>query len=306
MRVPVTLTLLASLLLPRAATAQAEGRLPMVLELPASTRAMALGDAYMMNAGHADALFYHPALVGESSGFGLDLQRWGGEATAATASAAMPWLGGGVAVGLQSLQYGGALSGPTPQPGGQDALFDGGTPVTSERVATLGYGRRLFGLRVGVSAKLVEERRAGARDAAPAFDLGVATSLGRLVVGLTAANLGPDLKLGATDASLPTRVTLGAGAYGRQVGPLDMGLAGALTRRDDGELVAGAGLEVGYWPIVGRTFVARVGVQRVPEGDASPLSLGFAYWGDDIVLEWAYRDFGTLGEATHRFGVRWR
>ncbi len=85
-----------------------------------------------------------------------------------------------------------------------------------------------------------------------------------------------------------------------------MGLSGALTRRDDGELLAGAGLEVGYWPINGRTFVARIGVERVPEGEASPLTLGFAFWGDDLVLEWAFRDFGTLGEGTHRFGVRWR
>lgn len=306
MRLLPALPLVTILLVPGASSAQSAGRLPLVLEIPASTRAMALGNAYMMNSGHADALFYHPALVGDASGFGLDLQLWSGEASGATASAAMSWLGGGVAVGLQTLQYGSEPTSGTLLPSGQDVLFDVGSPTTSERVATVGYGRRLFGLRVGAAAKLVEERRSGEHDATAAVDVGVATNLGPLVVGLTAANLGPDLELAGTTSPLPSRITLGAGAYGRPLGPLDIGLSGALTRRDDGELVAGAGLELGYWPVVGRTFVARIGVQRVPEGEASPLTLGFAFWGDDLVLEWAYRDFGALGEGTHRFGIRWR
>ena len=52
--------------------------------------------------------------------------------------------------------------------------------------------------------------------------------------------------------------------------------------------------------------MARAGVHRVPEGVGSPFTFGFAYWGDSLVLEWAYQRFGDLGEATHRFGVRWR
>ena len=57
----------------------------------------------------------------------------------------------------------------------------------------------------------------------------------------------------------------------------------------------------------GRTFVGRVGVRRVPEGEASPVSLGFAFWGDDLVLEWAWQPFGDPVDAgTHRFGIGWR
>ena len=96
MRLSSRLLLLAALAAPTSVTAQMSGSLPRVLELPASTRAMALGDAYMMNAQHADALFYHPALLTEASGFGLELQRWGTNSTATAASAAMQWLGGGV------------------------------------------------------------------------------------------------------------------------------------------------------------------------------------------------------------------
>lgn len=306
MRSPRSLSLgILLALAPTAAAAQSAGRLPRVLEIPASTSAMALGGAYMMNSGQADALFYHPALLTNASGFGLEVQTWSGEATSATASAAMSWFGGGVAIGLQTLQYGESAGSASPLPGGQDALFDPNTPATSERVASLGYARSVFGLRVGVAGKLIEQRVDRTRDAVGAFDVGVATSLGPLELGLTAANLGSDMKVSPGMAQLPTRITFGAGAYGRPVGPLDMGLAGQVTRRDDGETVAGLGLQLGYWPVIGRTFVGRVGVERVPEGEGSPLTLGFAYWGDDLVLEWAWRDFGAAG-GTHRFGIRWR
>lgn len=305
-RTRLSLTLVLAALAPAALSAQSEGRAPRVLELPASTRAMALGGAYMMDSGHADALFHHPALVADATGFGLDVQTWSGEATAAAVSGAMAWLGGGVAVGLQTLQYGAATGTTGILPGGQDVLFDEGAAITSERVASVGYARRLFGLRVGVGGKLIEQRVGGARDATAAVDVGVSTDLGPLRLGLSAANLGEDLEVGGTQAPLPTRVTFGAGAYGRPVGPLDLGLAAEVERRDDGEVTAGLGVELGYWPVNGRTFVGRVGLQRVPEGEGSPLTLGFAFWGDDIVLEWAWRDFGDLGDSTHRFGVRWR
>ena len=71
--------------------------------------------------------------------------------------------------------------------------------------------------------------------------------------------------------------------------------------------MVGGGVEIGYWPISGRTFVARIGVRQLEEGtDASPLSLGFAFWGDDVVLEWAFRPWEGDETGTHRFGIRWR
>ncbi len=296
---PVRPVLVALLLDPLSAAAQAGG-VPKVLELPASTRAMALGDAFMMDAGSSDALFYHPALVADASGFGLDLQRWGGPSTSAAASAAVSWLGGGVAVGLQTLQYG--LPADTPVPSGQDHLFPEGSAQASERVATVGYGRRLFGLTFGVAAKLAEQRVSAERDAVALVDLGAAAELGPVTVGLSLRDWGsrPSVELGGAS---PTRLVIGAGAYGHPVGPLDVGFASSLTHNSHRTVVA-TGMEVGYWPVRGRTFVGRVGLQSVPEGEGSPVSVGLAFWGDDLVLEWAYRDFA--GAGTHRFGVRFQ
>ena len=98
MRKTALLIALLSLISTAPALAQTQGALPRIAELPASTRAMALGNAYMMNANHADALFYHPSLLGDASGFGLDIQRWGTKSTSTTASAAMQWFGIGIGI----------------------------------------------------------------------------------------------------------------------------------------------------------------------------------------------------------------
>lgn len=295
-----------ALMVPVALSAQSPGLAPRVLEVPASTRAMALGNAYMMNAGHADAIFYHPALLVDAGGFGLDVQTWSGEATAAAASGAVEWLGGGVGIGLQTLQYGAPATGLEVLPGGQDALFQVQPAPTSERVAVLGYARRVLGVQVGVAGKVVEERVSGARDAIGLLDLGVASDVGPFTAALTVQNLGKSLELGEEGSpDAPERVTLGIGAYGKPVGIFDLGLTGAVTYVD-GETIPAAGVEIGYWPVAGRTFVGRVGVQRIPEGEGSPFTAGFAFWGDDLVLEWAYQSFGALEESTHRFGIRFR
>lgn len=304
-RTAKTLLVLAALAAPASVNAQTSGTLPRVLELPASTRAMALGDAYMMNARHADALFYHPALLTEASGFGLEVQRWDTKSTATAMSAAMQWLGGGVGIGLLSLQYGAPGDGRDAAPAGQDHLFELGTTPVSERVAILGYAREVFGFSVGVAGKLVEERVGSARDAEAMVDLSVAREVGPITVGVTARDWGRE-PIVETGGASPSRLVVGVGAYGQQVGIFDVGISGALSYSEAQTVVSG-GLEVGYWPIRGRTFVGRIGVQQSPDGSAAgPVSFGFAFWGDDVVVEWAYRPFGDLDTGTHRFGVRWR
>lgn len=297
---------LATSLAPVGLAAQTEGVLPRVTQLPASTRAMALGDSYPMSAGHADAIFYHPALLASARGFGLDTQRWGASGSSASASAVLQWLGGGVGIGLRTLQFGAAGSGAAAVPGGQDHLFEHGTVPVSERIATVAYARETFyDFAVGVSANLVDERVGSTRHGVALFDVSVARDVGPLTVGFAVRDIGdkPVLDTGAA----PSRITLGAGNYGHQVGILDLGYAAHLGLDDD-ELRFGTGLEVGYWPISGRTFVARVGFADVPDGsEASPFSTGFAFWGDNITVEWAFRPVGDADEGgTHRFGVRWR
>ena len=309
LRVAVPL-LIAAVLAPVALDAQVQGNLPKVLTLPASTRAMALGNAYVLTERHADVLFYQPALLSRASGFGMDVQRWSAEASSTTASAAMAWFGGGVGIGLQTLQYSTAS---LAVPAGQDDLFAAGTVPVSERVATLGYARILKGFELGMAGKLVDQRVGTSINTLTLLDVGLAHGLGPIMVGLTAKDFGPQAFDSDEDDDAeddvdarPARFVLAAGAYGQEVGIFDLGVAAQVSYSSD-ETQVGGGLEIGYWPITGRTFVARVGAQTVPEGsEASPVTFGFSYWGDDLVLEWAYQDFGEVGEGTHRFGIRWR
>lgn len=270
-------------------------------DIPTSTRAMALGGAYMMSADQADAVFQHPSLLLGASGMTLDIQRWGTESGSMSASAVTSWFSGsvGVGVGVQAMQHGYALV-----PGGYslDPLFEpvspGDDPV-SERAAVLGLSRNLDigDVDWGLAVRLSEERIGVARRTDVEVLLGASREVGPLTLGVTFPDVGRSI----------ADVNIGAGAYGWELGPLDVGVSGRVGGFHD-EVVAGAGLEVGYWPIRGRTFVGRVGIQSIPESsDASPLTLGFAYWGDALVLEWAFQPFeGAPESGTHRFSVGWR
>ena len=286
--------------------AQTVGVLPRTLELPASTRALALGNATMTDAGHADALFYHPGLIRRASGFGLDLQRWDSKSSTVAASAATGWLGGTFGIGLRTLQYGAPGAGPAgAAPAGSDHLFDfGGLPV-SERVATLGYGRALFGLDVGVAGHLVEEHVASARAATMLFDVGVSKDLGPVVAAVAYRGIGDAPTPGNGSFERPEAISVTVGGLRRQLGIFDLAATTTFDWIGD-ELVPGGGLEIAYWPVSGRTFIARVGGRRVVDGDMSPLSVGFAFQGDDVILEWAFQPSDGAPSGTHRFGMRWR
>jgi hypothetical protein len=74
----------------------------------------------------------------------------------------------------------------------------------------------------------------------------------------------------------------------------------------DGDLEPSLGLEVGYWPINGRTFVGRIGYRhRSGEYEAVPVTFGGAFYGDNIVLEYALQPFDS-GDPSHRFFMGWR
>lgn len=294
---------LLTLLSPTTALGQVRGALPKVFTLPASTRAMALGNAYQPTARHSDGLFYNPALLVGSTGFGLDVQQWSRTSSSSSVSSVVTWFGGVAGVGLQVVHFN--LSTST-VPDGQDHLFSGGPVGVSERVASIGYGHEIFGVDVGVAGKLAETRVGDARSRVALLDAGAAREVGPVVVGLAVQDLGhrPFSSEDEEDGDHETpRIVLGAGAYGAELGIFDVGFSAAVTR-SDATTVVGGGVELGYWPVTGRTFLARVGVQRVPDAsDASPFTFGLAFWGDDLRIEWAYQAIGSRG--TQRIGVSW-
>jgi len=286
------------------ATAQARETAPLVLELPASTRAAGLGNAFVLAGADNDAIFYNPGLLDTARGLGASIALYG-RAALFTLSAAAEWWRGGVGLGVQSLSF----SADAPDAGahalGEAGLSARGSTNASETVLSAGYARVLFGFRSGIVAKLAEQRLPGERDVTVAADLGIARRFGIVTLGFAAQNLGRQPELEGRDADLPVTLSLGAATQTSTVGPLDVTLAAAASLRGEERVGASAGIELAYWPVSGRTFIARIGFRHVDDDGAKPLTLGAGFAGDRVLLDYAVQDFED-GEAVHRVGIRWR
>ena len=264
---------------------------------------MALGNAYV--ARDAQAIFYHPALLA-TDGVGASAQRFGEGSTHVTIAGGMEWFDGAVGIGASFLEYG--ANGQTPSGLLRDvgALGLNGPFAASEFMASAGYAREVVdGLRAGAVAKVIGQRLAGAHGSTAAVDLGLGMEAGPVTLALSAQNLGPELEIGSEALPLAKRVTFGASTRRTPVGPLDIGLAGQVTRDGAGDILPGGGVEVAWWPVIGRVFVARIGVQRVVDGVQSALTFGGGFEGDRIRIDYAFQGFDSL-EGAHRFGLAFR
>jgi hypothetical protein len=288
-----------------AAHAQA-GHSPRVLALPASVRAAAMGGAFMLAGGDADAVFYNPAAMDSAGGVGVQAARWGTAATGVAAAGSAGSAANTFGFGVRALTYGAPGADVSAQPGGERSLALRGPTGASELAATVAYGRKLAGtFRVGLGATLLQERVGGAEDAGWGVDVGGTAKVGPVIAGLAATGLGPALRIGGAKAKLPSQVTLGASLPRTDVGPLDVGAAAAVTRLAGGRVVPGAGVEVAYWPVAGRTFVGRVGVRRGDTGEPTVFTFGGGLAWDRFSVDYAYRGLGGEG-AAHRVGITWR
>ncbi|MDT8341483.1 MAG: hypothetical protein RQ751_08230 [Longimicrobiales bacterium] len=291
-------TLLALTAVP--AAGQTPGREPAAAELTPGARALGLGMAAAVGSNDPDLAFLHPALVQDLQGIQGSYTWFGSGAGGFSLAAATDWFGGGVALSLHTLEYRSGPGGPGTRRSGVDDFFrrppDGES--VSETVATATWGRSLLGLDWGASARAYTLRHDNGRTTGQAVDVGVATEVGPARLALSGRNLGDD-------ENRPTELVLGAGGYGQPVGPLDLGFAAQLRLRDDGELEAGGGLEFGYWPVRGRTFVGRIGLRDVRDGEARPVTFGGSFWGDSLVLDYAFHPVEGL-PGVHRLSVGWR
>jgi len=292
--------------------AQSRNRGPIILELAASTRALALGNAFFLEPGDADAVFYHPGLVGRAQGMGASIRRFSTPGTLSTLSAGRSWFGGGVALGIQHLGYEVPADGVETiedilnLSGDEASLREVGDAGASELVLSVGYGKTLFGAQVGAVGKFIEQRLGHRRASTAAVDLGVTTTQGPVTVGASVQNLGPSMTLAGGEVPLPTRFTLGASSRPTPVGPLDLALSSSLSYRLEGDVVPALGLEVGYWPVTGRTFVGRIGYRYLSNDfSAVPFTFGGAFLGDDIALEYAFQAYDS-GHPSHSFSIGWR
>lgn len=302
LRIPAVLLLLLLPLAP--AHAQTRENAPLLLQLPGSTRAFALGDAYPLASADNDAIFYHPGLLDAARGIGGSLAFFG-QATLATLSGAAEFWSGGMGFGVQSLGYSAASRTSGAFARGEAGLGEAGSVNTSELAVFAGYARAFKGFRVGLAGKYIEIRVPGEREVTFAADVGVARRIGFVTVGFAARNIGPAPDLDAEDLALPMTLELGASTQSRPLGPLDVSAAAAVSRWEDGTFVPHAGLEAAYWPIPGRTFIGRIGIRHIDDSDVRPLTLGAGFVGDRIAIDYGVQGYDGA-RAVHRVGVRLR
>jgi hypothetical protein len=303
-RYPFMLLVALGVVTPVPADAQVRENAPLLLQLPASTRAFALGDAYHLASADNDALFYHPGLIDAARGIGASLAIYE-RASLVTLSGAAEFWRGGAGFGVQSLSY----SAPSRSSGafarGEAGLVDAGDVTAAELVLSAGYGRSIKGFRAGVAAKYVETRVPGERDVTVAADLGIARRIGFVTAGVSARNIGRAPALEGEDVVLPMTVTLGASTQTTAVGPLDVSAAAAVSRWEEGKIVPHAGVELAYWPVNGRTFIGRIGIRYIEDSDLRPLTLGAGFVGDRIGIDYGMQRYDGA-RAVHRVGVRLR
>jgi hypothetical protein len=300
-------TILAlSLLLGTAAAGLAQPaavRPPHVLRVPASARAAAMGNAHLLGAVDADGLFYNPAFAEALRGVAGGAAAYGARGSYFGAAGGVEWWGGGAGLGLQALEYAvpaGAAGAPA-----EVALGRRGEVPISEHALTVGYARRFRGVRVGASGKFIEQRIQTSRGRTAAVDVAAGADVGAFRAGLALQHLGPALTVGGESARLPSRATLGlASRAGLPLGPIDLAGAASVSASRGGEVLPALGFEVGWWPVVGRTFFGRIGARRVEGGEAGALTLGAGFAGDRIALDYAVQRFD--GFARHHAGLRWR
>ncbi len=276
-----------------------------VLEVPSSARALSLGGAFPLVGADADALFHAPAFGSTLRGFSLGGGWWSDDALALSVSGGGEWFGGALAGGLQTLEYEGDVGYDHPL-AAEAALGGAGAQRVSERAATIGFAHRIWKLEVSVAAKLLDLRAGAVNMRGPAFDVAVGRSLGPVRLVLAGQHLGPALESDDFQFTLPARASLSATTSSYPLGPLDIGAAATVAVREDGTFLPGGGLEIGYWPVVGRTFFLRGGLRGV-EGSALPFTLGAGFAGDDIALDYAYAPYeDSPTSRLHRFTVRLR
>ncbi len=283
--VPVLLVL--SLFLPSTAYAQ----LPGDLSSP-TTRATALAGASVLQRPTPGATLANPALSGASSGADVGWRWNGNDATAAWAA----FEGAGFVFGLR-----------------HESRNEDPDLVTSDLGLSVSGSRSLFGFAFGVGIALVERTIFTNRDRAVYLNAGVARELAEFrlaasVLGLgtgTSAQAPADQSADVISIGLPNSpvVLFQAASNSIEVGPLDMVLAGRM-HLTEGRTSAGGGLELGYWPVTGRTFRLLAGYGQNPVSGETRPTWGASFSGDAITLEFA--SYTESGSSTHTLGLRWR
>lgn len=302
--------ILSTLCLSAIAQAQGGQTSGIVLELPASTRALALGGAYVA-AGVDDAVvFYNPSQLAtlDDRAASFSVQPYLEGSTLGAASAALPVGPGMLGIGVQVLSYGSTEEFICDNTTGCERGTATGRAVSAnDLAATIGYGLTWRTVRLGAAAKYVRQSLADASGGAPALDVGAAIDVWRgATIGVSVQNIGGDISTGTTSAPLPRMLRLGAALPWRGLGPFDVLGTVEVAQAREGEVLPLGGAEITWTSANGLAFSARMGaLAQTNDAATSPIAFGAGVRARHFALDYAYQSFDAIALSTHRFGLRW-
>lgn len=295
------------------ASAAAAQKAPVILTLPGSTRALALGNSYTVGSTDADAIFYNPVLLLSARGLSMSLQRYGSDGTLATFGSAIDL---NLGIGIQVLDYLDPSFASRPASGFPLDVATG--EPAGQAVFTAGYARVVKKIRVGVAAKRAQHWGGSISDGVWAFDVGTQINpMPWLFVAVAGRNLGSDFDWDQpVTYELAREVALNVATRTQVVGELDVSLAAHINHDLREDLSGGLGVEASYWPFSGLTFAARAGARFGLQEFANPrlngatiesgrFTAGGGVSWQRLTLDYAWEPFTGATDA-HRIGLRVR
>src|SRR5918911_2404016 len=307
MRRIAVVTALAAIALPAQLRAQDGLNGAILLELPASTRALALGNTFVAAGADEAAIFYNPAQLAAAPHIaaGLSVQQYLASSTLAAAAFATHVWHGTVGLGLQVLDYGSSeeiVDNPSLGGGGMPT---GATISAADYALSLAYAVRVGPARLGATGKYVAQRLVNESAGTGAMDFGVALDVKGATIGAALQHVGGELVFGNESSPLPRTVRVGAAVPVHNIGRFDILGTVEVSHTRRGETKPSGGVELAYQATNGVSLLGRVGAIARPAGSLiSPVSFGGGVRARHLAVDYAYEGFDVFG-ATHRVGVRW-
>jgi len=258
------------------------------------------------------SVFYNPAQINPTTGFGGRVVRYGSNGTLGTLASAVTlnWLTLGW--GVQAIEFKArALS---PYPYAPAEVVPPGTRDAQSLEVVAGGNFLIKKFRAGVGLKYAEDRvdalpnpiaAAPLSYLAPSIqngvllgDVGVSHSLFSGTAALAVQNIGDNSHI-----KVPIQTTLGW-ARQMQAKQLDLAFAAEVFARRQWVGVGG-GVEAGYGWIEGWSAAIRAGARRPETAAQKPVAVGATLNADHLSLDYALEFFDRSRFANH-ISIRWR
>jgi hypothetical protein len=298
--------LFAAIAAPSIVVAQDENVAPLILRLPSSTRALAMGNVGVAGRDD-DVLFYNPAQLVTARGMSVSAEQFSSTARTGALSSVTRFNSGGIAIGATIAQYQSPIGA---YPLARPDLVAGGAVHGSAGTLALGMAQVFKSVRLGGVAKLVDEQIGQSRNTRAVFDAGAGRDFFGYTFGLAVQNIGESFAPTTVPGSgiiavshMPLRATLGV-ARGWFFNTFDVAATAAVSTLRDGFVVPAGGAELGWSWLDGYTLLLRAGARR-PEVGEGPVTAGAGFTMDRLSIDYALESLSG-SRVAHRVGLRVR